>query len=269
MFTIGADVEVFYKKDGHDFPICGLVGGSKEEPIPFGIDEKMKGFYLQEDNTSLEFNIPVCYSKDQFVQSIRYMSKRLETILSPYGLTLSRDDTAVYTKDLLTHPQALIFGCEPDYNVWSKKVNKKPVLINDLERYSGGHIHIGSDKNLFDIGKNLDIYLGVPSVLLTKPSNRRKMYGKAGDVRPKPYGVEYRTLSNFWIFEKRFIEWVYEGVAMAIILPKTKESVSKNRKKIIDCINNHDTTLAHELIETFNIPMPSPINAENIVETLF
>jgi hypothetical protein len=38
---------------------------------------------------------------------------------------------------------------------------------------------------------------------------RRELYGKAGAFRPKPYGVEYRVLSNRWLNSEALIRWVY------------------------------------------------------------
>ena len=42
------------------------------------------------------------------------------------------------------------------------------------------------------------------------------MYGKAGAFRPKTYGVEYRTLSNAWLFSKKLQSFVYRGVQRAV-----------------------------------------------------
>jgi len=57
----------------------------------------------------------------------------------------------------------------------------------------------------------MDLYLGVPSVLMDKGELRKQLYGKAGAYRMKPYGVEYRTLSNFWIFSDTTIGWVWDN----------------------------------------------------------
>ena len=48
----------------------------------------------------------------------------------------------------------------------------------------------------------MDLIIGIASVLLDRDPNakiRRQVYGRAGDYRTPPHGLEYRTLSNFWI----------------------------------------------------------------------
>lgn len=54
------------------------------------------------------------------------------------------------------------------------------------------HIHIGYDNPTIDFSKLLirymDMYLGVPSVLIDTDVNRRKYYGNAGSFRLCAYG---------------------------------------------------------------------------------
>src|SRR3546814_1862742 len=57
--------------------------------------------------------------------------------------------------------------------------------------------------NCSDLVKQLDWYLGLWSLGKDKDKVRRSLYGKAGACRIKPYGVEYRVLSNFWIKNKK------------------------------------------------------------------
>jgi hypothetical protein len=42
------------------------------------------------------------------------------------------------------------------------------------------------------------------------------MYGKAGAFRPKTYGVEYRSLSNKWIFDNKLVDIVYKLTETAV-----------------------------------------------------
>ena len=63
----------------------------------------------------------------------------------------------------------------------------------------GGHIHISGIRMCSSIVRALDNYLALPLVMLEHPSaaERRKRYGKLGDVREKAYGgFEYRTLPS-------------------------------------------------------------------------
>ena len=82
------------------------------------------------------------------------------------------------------------------------------------------------------------------------------MYGKAGAFRFKSYGVEYRSLSNFWIADLESIEAIYKGVEAAIAfinkdgLAKLTDTLAM---KIQACINTGDENLAYELIAPFKL----------------
>ncbi|HUP80335.1 MAG TPA: hypothetical protein VM260_17400, partial [Pirellula sp.] len=90
-----------------------------------------------------------------------------------------------------------------------------------------GHIHIGwgsgfSPDSLEHIGvcaeiaKQLDYTVGLYSLEYDDDKTRREMYGKPGSFRPKPYGMEYRTLSPLWLKETRHTSMVYQGSIKAL-----------------------------------------------------
>jgi hypothetical protein len=66
----------------------------------------------------------------------------------------------------------------------------------------------------------LDLFLGATSVLIDHdPTSaaRRILYGGAGNHRPCPkYGVEYRTLSNFWIASPDMVALIYDLTELAM-----------------------------------------------------
>jgi hypothetical protein len=47
-------------------------------------------------------------------------------------------------------------------------------------------------------------------------AERRKLYGGAGAYREKDYGFEYRTLSNFWVFDPKLTKWAFEQTDRAV-----------------------------------------------------
>ena len=82
------------------------------------------------------------------------------------------------------------------------------------------------------------------------------MYGKAGAYRLKSFGVEYRTLSNFWIFDERNIQWVYDGVQAAVDLVNT-EMIYKLEDlafgdTVQNAINSNSRTKANALLIKIN-----------------
>ena len=254
--SIGTDTELFARNNsGMHIALCGKIGGTKEQPLQ--IADLQHGFAIQEDNVAMEFNIPPCHNAKQFVDSIGIMSVRIKDILANLGLSLSREVSVSFDKTELTHPTALMFGCEPDYNIWTQMENSKPEAKDANLRTAGGHIHVGTSGNMVEIVQNMDLYLGVPSVLLDKTegaAQRRELYGKAGAMRPKSYGLEYRVLSNFWVFDPNLVRWVFQQTVTSCDAQMAYTKALSG--DIQDCINNGDQELAQKLVDKFNIEMP-------------
>lgn len=254
-FTIGADPELFFKnKENKLISVIGKLGGTKEEPFPIG-----EGCAIQEDNVAAEFCIPPCNSAKEFISSIHYSLSDIQIRAEKLNLTLAKLIAShSFDKDQLDHPQAQRFGCDPDYNAYSGRPNPRPRTENKSLRSAGGHVHVGTDKNPRNLVKTLDLFLGVPSVLLDRDEERRKLYGKAGCMRFKPYGIEYRTLSNFWIWEERTIDWVYHQVAEAIKYCDefNKERTETDQEQIIHSINNNDKETAKSLVNRWSLVLP-------------
>lgn len=239
----GADPELFLTNlEGKPVTAIGRIGGSKSFPRDLG-----NGFALQEDNVAVEFNIPPASNSKQFKASIQYVLEYLKQELNPQGLLLDISATADFTEAQLMHPQAQELGCEPDYNAWTGLVNPRPIAPPTL-RSSGGHLHIGYDDSDKDTSTTVikahDLFCGVASILYDPDNRRREIYGKAGAHRIKTYGVEYRTLSNFWIKSEELTDWVYGQSEKAIdFINKGNEISTKWGKNIVECINNGDMDL--------------------------
>lgn len=250
----GADPELFLRDIETEKPVVsiGLIGGTKRVPRDIG-----GGFALQEDNVAVEFNIPPANNKAQFQASIQHVLNYLRTELEPKGLELDISATQDFTLDDLAHPQAQELGCEPDYNAWTGRENPRPKAPETL-RSSGGHLHIGYDnpngKLSREIIKAHDLFCGVASLIYDNDTRRRSIYGKAGACRIKKYGVEYRTLSNFWIKTPELTNWLYEQSekAIAFINGGGKVSVGTG-KEIIQCINTGDMELLAKLDREYAI----------------
>lgn len=256
-FTLGTDTELFaVDKDGQHRALCGLIGGTKDEPKQ--MEELFEGFAYQEDNVAVEFNIPPAGSRYDWLYFVKTARNRIEDMLKKeHGLSIAKDCAVSFDKKELEHPTALVFGCEPDYDAWKLVENKKPSAKDPHLRTAGGHIHVGTDHDMISGVQKMDLFLGVPSIILDdSPASiaRRELYGKAGAMRPKPYGWEYRTLSNFWVFDDKLIEWVYNSVYFA--LNKHIRFTKKAGESIRHCINTGDKELAEKLISSYGIVMP-------------
>lgn len=253
--TLGCDAEMFVKsrKDGSVFPVCGLVGGTKKKPKPMGTG----GFFIQEDNILLEFNVPVAKDKVSWVVQMLEGVKRASNQLPP---SLFADVKASGHLDaaFLTIKQATVFGCDPDFNAWLREVNPRPACDDPTLRTAAAHVHIGWDNPTEDDAESLiqfaDLCAVIPSLYEDEDVERRKLYGKAGAFRFKKYGVEHRVLSNYWIQNKGTIASVWDRYMRAIAMVNDKVVLSvEDCNNIQHAINNRDLSVADKLVQKWKL----------------
>jgi hypothetical protein len=257
-FMIGCDPEVFVGDDVQARSVIDKIGGSKEFPRPLPIAD---GFSVQEDNVALEFNIPASPDKESFTQNMAAATGFLEQMVKDaYGYHFLKASAISFPESELSDPRAHIFGCEPDYNVWTRKRNPRPRTKDKNLRSAGGHVHVGFEfkdedqKTIF--GRHCDLFLSVPAALMDHAGReRKKLYGKAGAVRYKAYGMEYRPLSNFWIFDKRLQEWVYDNVGRALDATLSGEfgDLEQERDNILRAVDGDDLDMAQFLVKKYNL----------------
>lgn len=212
-FTIGTDPEFMLMKGGKYVSAIPHMVGTKKKPQTLP-----SGGTLQRDNVAVEFATPPANSEDDFVEKVQ-TSIRETRALIPDGSLLRAVPSAHFDKRELKHPEALEIGCEPDFNAWTGLQNEPP--ISDFRagtlRSCGAHIHAGHRilEDVFakqEMVQIMDYCVGIPSVILDYDMSaleRRKLYGKSGAYRPTNYGVEYRTLSNFWLKSPSLVRLIY------------------------------------------------------------
>lgn len=253
-YTVGTDPEVFVVNINTNEVISaiGLIPGTKEEPYPISD----KGHAIQTDNVMAEFCVPPAQGAEELYLNIKFCLDHLDAML-PNNIKTKILASAHLDEKYLDNEQAQLFGCDADYNAYSLSQNPS-IDSNTNLRTAGGHIHIGYNDPDFDVNirliQALDLYLGLPSLVLDTDVDRRKMYGKAGAFRIKEYGVEYRTLSNFWIKDEKTVRWAFNGVERAIKFINDEETLSDDDIFSIQmAINNFDLGLACKIMKKYSI----------------
>lgn len=268
---IGADCEMFLKnkKTNEIVSAEGFVQGTKEEPFVF--DPSNNFFATSLDNVLAEFSIPPATNKVEFYNYLRKSIRYINTSIPKEYCTVASPAEILQDYYLQT-TQAKKFGCEPDFNAYTGLQNNRPFAANPNLRSAGGHLHLGYiDPSTFDpfsyydssmdserheIIQALDLHIGVPSVILEPDNERKLLYGKAGAFRPKIYGLEYRTVSNFYLNSKKLTMWVYDAVTNAINWLNEGNVIDRvMATHISDVINSNDKQEAQNLIKTFNLQL--------------
>lgn len=249
-FMVGSDPEAFIRdSSGELVSAIGLIPGTKSTPHPTPHGS------IQHDNILAEFNSKPAKSLDEFINNHNLIISDLKEVLTPLNLNLDFIASALASDELLSDPIARVAGCESDYDAWRLCVNESASSAYAFGnvRAAGGHLHISFDQAFNDpmarikMVRALDLVLGVPSVIHDPDDVRRTLYGKAGAFRPKdtlletpdPYdGVEYRTLSNFWLRSNELMAFVYKGVELCYNnLDELSEQALFYKDEIISIIN--------------------------------
>jgi hypothetical protein len=254
---VGCDPEVFVKQDGVFKSAFGLIKGDKANP------QKVNRGAVQVDGMALEFNIDPAHSEDEFCINVQDVFNTMKLMVPDYevvAVPVAHFDPA-YIKN--QPAAALELGCDPDFNGWDGLVNNKPNGERPM-RTASGHVHIGWTNGV-DINdpahiaqcnaaiRQMDFYLGLPSLAYDSDQERREMYGKAGCCRYKPYGTEYRTLSNAWLKSEALMRWVYRNTVKGMNELMAGNNLADKYGDIQDIINTGDKKAANKIIQAENI----------------
>lgn len=253
--SFGSDPEMMLMDpDGKYVSAIDVVKASKENKINLG-----NGHFAFYDNVLVEVNVKPAFSREEAVRNFRDCFKRLAKLVGEMKLVPQASQK--FPLEACLHEHALKFGCDPEYCLYVTDFKgkceklKSPVCHpGNTFRSAGGHVHIGSKLALnygegkpFQTLRMLDLFLGTTSVLIDHdPTSlaRRQLYGGAGNWRPCDYGLEYRTLSNFWIISPDLVALIYDITELAM------KMVDKG--KADDIWNNIDQDELRSSINTAN-----------------
>lgn len=263
-FLLGSDPEVMLADDnGRLVSAIPVIPGTKHDPT------KIHDGAIQHDNVNLEFGIVPAKNEDEWVKRHGSVMRQCAVFLRQQRkpLRMVVRASADFPDDELACEEARMFGCDPDFDPYLMAVNPVPPDAAEKPlRTCGGHVHIGADfvKGDIDVqadtAKVMDIFLGIPSLLLDKdPTSprRRMLYGKAGAHRPKPYGVEYRAIGNYWVGHPDQTRLIYRLVRDGLAAMKAGHTVGIDQKAIRNCINKGDADVAENIMTGYVIPLLS------------
>lgn len=263
---IGSDPEFFIRKGRHIISAHPYPFGDKRRPM------KTEHGFIQIDGMAMECNVTPSATPNEFVKNLRGVMADMTTELKKYepdAEIVIKPSVFIGNTRLGALPlYAAELGCRPDFNAYTGEQNDAPDARSPI-RTASGHLHISwtKDKSPRDEGhfadcmrlaRQLDFYVGMPSLLWDDDHRRRSMYGQAGAFRPKPYGMEYRVLSNAWTRTDKLAEWVFKAARTAtlnlfqegVYLPKSFGDIAQYS------INTNDTAW----------PKNNPALAEEILQ---
>lgn len=254
--SVSTDPEMLVLKDGVPHHVIDVLEGyDKWNTMP------VEGGAIQPDNVAFEFNTVPATTAQEFSERIVSVIKQGTKIL-PKGYTLKAIASHSFENIEEFPSAAFVFGCDPDFNAYTGHRNPSPRSDDPNLRSFGGHVHL--DIPVWDINEEAhrsvvlacDCLMGLWSTSIDKDSRRKELYGKASAYRPKSYGVEYRTMSNFWVASAPYRKTVFDLAVLASNISdydKLQRLVSPitSLEEVIEVINKHDMQTAGKLFKLF------------------
>jgi hypothetical protein len=189
--SFGSDPEfVLTDKNGNYKSAIGIVNGTKETKVDLGAGHKM--FY---DNVLMELNVVSGRNENDVIEKFTDCLTRAARAIYPYLMRAQASQT--YPAKETQHPDARVFGCEPEYCAYEMtQLNPPTCEPGNNFRSAGGHIHLGyngvafpllapikgdgtedEDRSERDWGRvwvvrMMDLFVGVPSLLVDHDKNK-------------------------------------------------------------------------------------------------
>lgn len=284
--TMGADPEFFFSdNEGNIVPSDQVI---PEKGLPVIIKRKQwRGNDIPElvdihttsqivrDGIQAEINFQEPYICRQILcHQIQYVFETLDKIAAEKKLKLNFSTTVKLNDkqfEGLT-PEQKTLGCSPSLNIYDKKARVSVDGSTYPYRSTGGHVHMGTAQENGFFMKNvqkaldtpkalvpvLDAIVGNTCVLLDRDPGqkiRRENYGRAGEYRQPKYGLEYRTLGNFWLRSYPLASLVFSlsRLSVHIVSQSTDDAPFlddlwkvMDQEKIQRAINTNNMILAYQ-----------------------
>jgi hypothetical protein len=260
-FSLGSDPEFMLVSANNQYKSAiDVVPGTKKDPLPLGNGHT--AFY---DNVLAECCPNYGKSKEEVIFNFRDCFQRYANVVRPFRLVPQASH--VYPKKECEHLEAMEFGCSPEMNAYEMVSILPPECKEGSTfRSGGGHIHLGhvqgdqfpllDGMGKFWTARMLDFFVGIPSIFMdTDPTSqdRRKLYGGAGNMREKNYGIEYRTLSVFWLASPQIVRVIWDLCEFTINYMQKSDNFQKLwedlYEKVRITINKGNVNNAKELFD--------------------
>jgi len=274
-WTTGSDPEIFVKvgdqvlnafdflesNEGSQQEFQKRVAKMQEGGAPDGVGVGARAFW---DGFQAEFNVNPANCLESVTYNIREgLYRTLSAARKKHAnAKLSLENVVEIPLSTLAEldEKYVILGCTPSRNIYGDKGQEVAEPRRLQYRFAGGHLTYGviptNDDIVSRTVRSLDAVLGVCAVSMAANIDnpiRRRFYGLAGEYRLPAYGIEYRTLSNFWLCHPAIGHLTMELFRVALNFGRLglcdllwKANAADVRKVINTC----DVAAAREMIAT-------------------
>lgn len=257
--SIGTDPEIFVFGEKGLIPAFTFLPHKDEAPIENGHKLFWDGFQAEWNyNEGKE-------SVEDLIDSVQNAMFALQTQArkhNPTAKLLLQNVVPIEDKLLNELDEVFIMlGCMPSFNAYGQKGLHVKDCRKLKYRFAGGHLIFGLGKTkpkYRDLVKVMDSILGIWSVGAARHIDnpiRRQYYGLAGEFRTpkfgKTFGVEYRTLSNFWLASPQLMRmtWAIAIQAMSFAHSRYAKLWAADENEVQETINYCDVKRANEILE--------------------
>jgi len=266
---LGSDPEVFLTSGGKLLPAWKVLPDKKTPVKHFVKYGACLGVAAYWDGFQAEFRTSpqgcIAYATDQVRYGLQLVLDQARKTVPNTKLSIQSVFKVTYASLKKESDEHVVLGCDPSINAYYMAGD----FVGDSRRFiyrpAGGHIHLGGvalgnemfpdrEKAAQPVIKALDAILGVWSVGAAASFDnpvRRKHYGLAGEYRLPEWGLEYRTLSNFWITQPAITNLVFD-LARAILNFQEQGQMPRwlaHEMEVVEIINQCDVKRARKLLE--------------------